>query len=600
MPKERFVDHFDFYRSIIGNKLYWFLILNILLGLIDSIGLAMFIPLLAIITNNNGDQLIGSSLGKLEYLLEPFKNNNIPINTVTIILLLIIIFSIKGLLKYTQVRMMANMRFKFIKNLRLNLLNDLSAMTYLDFVKIDAGKIQNNLTTEITKLFGTMTNYFMVLQAFSMLIIYITLIVVADYKFAMLAIIGGYFINRLYKIIIKHIKVASINITSKSNEYNSHLIQAIHQFKYLKSTNRFNKYAKRLKQIINESDILNLKIGNYQAINEGIKDPIAIITICSLLILQVYIIHGDPNTILISILILYRCITQYGILQTNLHAFHNSIGSIISIKNIQNEIKGAKETQEGKIQFDNIENIILDNIELKYEENIILEHVNLKIKKNTTIALIGKSGSGKTSLANIIIGLNKPTSGKIKINNVEITQFNLDNLRNKIGYILQEPVIFNESIFNNITFFEEKNETNYKKFLRVIEQASLADLIDKLPRQEETILGDNGVFISGGQKQRISIARELYNNKELILFDEATSSLDFATERIIQTNIEKLSGVCTVIIIAHRLSTIKNVDHIYILENNTIQDSGTYEYLEKYSTTFKKIIEEQFNTSKHK
>lgn len=166
----------------------------------------------------------------------------------------------------------------------------------------------------------------------------------------------------------------------------------------------------------------------------------------------------------------------------------------------------------------------------------------------------------------------------------------VNQYRSKIGYISQESVIFNDTIFNNITFWAEPTAENLRRFHEVVEMASLKEFIENQPQKEQTNLGDNGILVSGGQKQRISIARELYKDAELLILDEATSALDSETEKMIQENIEKLHGSYTMVLIAHRLSTIKEADIIYLLEDGKISASGSfYEMIDK-SSRFKKMV----------
>jgi ABC-type multidrug transport system fused ATPase/permease subunit len=166
----------------------------------------------------------------------------------------------------------------------------------------------------------------------------------------------------------------------------------------------------------------------------------------------------------------------------------------------------------------------------------------------------------------------------------------LDSYRNRVGYISQESVVFNDSIFNNITFWADPTPDNKKRFHEVVRMASLQPFVDSQPEKENSRLGDNGILISGGQKQRISIARELYKNTEILIFDEATSALDSETETIIQENIEKLYGNFTMILIAHRLSTIRKADKIYLVEQGKVSASGSFEEMMLHSSRFKKLV----------
>lgn len=194
---------------------------------------------------------------------------------------------------------------------------------------------------------------------------------------------------------------------------------------------------------------------------------------------------------------------------------------------------------------------------------------------------------------NLICGLLKPTKGQVNINGKSIVDFDLRQYQNRIGYISQEPVIFNDTIFNNVTFWDTKSESNLKKFQDALQKASIIEFVNSLTEKEETILGNNGVNLSGGQKQRISIAREIYKEIDILVLDEATSALDSDNERLIQENIEALHGDLTIIIIAHRLSTIRNVDTIYLLEKGKITSQGTFDELIIKSERFKKMVELQ-------
>jgi subfamily B ATP-binding cassette protein MsbA len=253
-------------------------------------------------------------------------------------------------------------------------------------------------------------------------------------------------------------------------------------------------------------------------------------------------------------------------------------------------MSAAQETH-GSIIFNSIKKgIFLKDVELYYDTVKAIDRINIKIGVKNTIALVGESGSGKTTIANILAGLFTPDSGAILIDDVPLAQFNLNSYRSKIGYISQESVIFNDNIFNNITFWAKPTEENRRRFYEVIEMASLSDFINAQPEKELTRLGDNGILISGGQKQRISIARELYKNCEILILDEATSALDSETEKIIQENIAKLHGHYTMILIAHRLSTIKEADVIYLLENGRVSASGSFDEMINKSSRFKKMV----------
>jgi ABC-type multidrug transport system fused ATPase/permease subunit len=195
-------------------------------------------------------------------------------------------------------------------------------------------------------------------------------------------------------------------------------------------------------------------------------------------------------------------------------------------------------------------------------------------------------------LLNIIGGLLTPSGGSISIDGLPYTNLNKDLFRKRIGYITQEPVIFDDSIRNNIVMGDEANFDPIR-LARTIQKAHLASFINNLPQKEETQLGNNGISLSGGQRQRISIARELYKNAELLILDEATSALDSETELEIQKSIDELKGQYTILIVAHRLSTIVQADRIIVLKEGSISQMGSFDELIQLGTDFKKMVEMQ-------
>ncbi|MDQ6814834.1 MAG: ATP-binding cassette domain-containing protein, partial [Bacteroidota bacterium] len=286
----------------------------------------------------------------------------------------------------------------------------------------------------------------------------------------------------------------------------------------------------------------------------------------------------------------YRSLNFLMVLQNDWQQFIQVSVSMTTVSSIINEMETMKEIkaatpfrtfkQENKIK----------KLFFAYGSQVVLNEIDVLIPKNKTVALVGESGSGKTTLANIVSGLIQPNKGEVLIDNFPLKDIDLNSYRDHIGYISQEPVIFNDNIFNNITFWAEPNKKNTRRFWEIIELASLKDFLMNLAEKELTPLGDNGMLISGGQKQRISIARELYKDAQILILDEATSALDSETERVIQDNIDNLRGKFTILIIAHRLSTIKNADIIYLLEKGKVLAHGDFDNMLSQSQRFKRMV----------
>jgi ATP-binding cassette, subfamily B, bacterial PglK len=228
------------------------------------------------------------------------------------------------------------------------------------------------------------------------------------------------------------------------------------------------------------------------------------------------------------------------------------------------------------------ENIQIRNMSFRYSEksSLILHDINIDIKTNKVIGIIGPSGSGKSTLVNLIAGLLTPSSGSIVIGNKALSEINISKWYNNIGYVPQNVYLTDQTIMENIAFGIDKGSIDRNKVNSAVSRSNLTDFIDTLPNKLNTMVGEQGVQISGGQKQRIGIARALYNEPDVVIFDEATSSLDGVSEKRIMETIENLQAKL-VILVAHRLNTIKKCDIIFLMNHGEIVDQGSYAELYK-------------------
>ncbi len=549
----------------------------------------MFIPLLQAVSEK-GAASGEHSLGHLHFFTDFIRWLGLDLSVTTILLALVLLFALKGLMRFAQLSYYAKLRQLFIKKIRYSLVNNLQALSYTAFSKLDAGKIQNTLTVEVQRLFQTMKFYFDAAQAFVMLSTYMFLAFLANYQFAVLVGIGAALSNLIYRKIYKATKRASVELSKKGSDFNGFLTQTTLYFKYLKSTNTFSRYARKLKLVINDAEHLNRKIGNMNAITTSVKEPMIIVVVTLVILLQLNWMGASLSTIILSLLLFYRALSFLVTVQNHWQGFIENIGGMDSVARMLDEMSALRE-EKGTIPFTAIETqIILRDVVFCYDNSPVLDGINIVIPKKNTVALVGESGAGKTTIANMIAGLFMPTSGELLIDEVPLQEIDLDSYRDRIGYISQESVIFNDSIFNNITFWADPTPENTRRFEEVVEMASLKEFVQAQPDKEHSRLGDNGLLISGGQKQRISIARELYKNTAILIFDEATSALDSETERIIQENIEKLYGNFTMVLIAHRLSTIKRADTIYLIEQGKVSASGSFDEMIYKSSRFKKLV----------
>jgi ABC-type multidrug transport system fused ATPase/permease subunit len=244
-----------------------------------------------------------------------------------------------------------------------------------------------------------------------------------------------------------------------------------------------------------------------------------------------------------------------------------------------------KDTTYGKIKNGNKEftglksGIELRNVKFAHKDrDILLDNVSLKIKKDKITALVGPSGSGKSTIVNLLLRLYDVDEGGVYIDDTNIKDYYIFSFLKKVGYVSQETFIYNASILDNIAFGDNFTE---KEIMEAAKLANADEFIQQLPEKYDTLVGDRGTKLSGGEKQRIAIARAMIRKPEILILDEATSSLDNISENIVQKAINKISKNCTTLIIAHRLSTIQNADIIYVIDHGKIVESGTHAELLK-------------------
>ena len=579
-----------FYRRL-RHRIFIRMGLSISVGIMDGLGIAMFLPLLQMAGDDSSVDPEG--LGRLSFLISGLDTLGLSLNLITILGIMSFFFLLKGIAQYSNSMYDVFLRQRFMRMLRINLSDLLSKMSYKAFIVSDAGRIQNTLSGEVMRISKAYQSYFGGFQQVIMVIVYISFAFFIDANFALLICIGGGLTNFIYKKLYEGTKRSSKQLTRDTNYYQGLILQFVTNFKYLKATRFIMDYNGKLKDSIKDIEENNRKIGQLNSVVISIREPILILVVSAVILIQVSLLGGELGTILISLLFFYRALAALILLQTFYNEYLSVSGSMENMTSFEKELQAHQEKEEGKMNRTFTEVLELKDAGFKYSEKKILQNINLKILKNKTTAFVGGSGSGKTTLINILTGLMPLNEGEMLVDGINIKTINMENFGRRIGYITQEPVIFNDTLFNNISFWAEPTPENYLRYNRAVKQAYIKDFIDQLPEKENTLLGNNGVNLSGGQKQRISIARELFKDVDILVLDEATSALDSETEEAIQKGLEELQGSYTILIVAHRLSTIKNADRIVVLNKGRIQSEGSFGELILNSSQFQKMVELQ-------
>jgi len=566
--------------------------ISLLVGLLDGIGLALFIPLFKLITAESNTAEVGKNQDFISDLV--INQLGITPNLTNIFLLIFVFFSLKGISKFIESFTRVIYQQYFMRKIRISNIDLLNRYDFQKFLKTDSGRIQNTFSGEVNRVNTAYIYYFKSIQFGVLVLVYVSLALGSDWKFTLLTVVGGILINFIYKVLYKRTKYFSKKLTLQSHIFQNLLVQKIHLFKYLKATGLNDLYGEKLKTNIIGIEGLQRRMGMVDALLGAIREPLTILVVFGAIFLNMYFFDEVVGSILLSLILLYRGITFFMAMQEQWNLFLGVSGSLDNMQSFTEELKRGRERNGTEIFKGFTEKLQLKDLSFEFDSGEkVLRNINLDIYKNETLAIVGESGSGKSTLLNILSGLLFPGSGSYLIDNTSIEQLDLPSFKKHIGYIVQDATIFNDTIYNNISFWAPKTATNYGRFLKAIEKAAISDYIMNLPQKEDSLLGTNGINISGGQKQRLSIARELYKEVDFLFMDEATSALDGETESVIQQNINRLKGQFTIIIIAHRLATIKNADRIILMKNGSISAIGGFEKLLKTSIEFRGMVQLQ-------
>lgn len=407
------------------------------------------------------------------------------------------------------------------------------------------------------------------------------------------------FITLIILYIIENKRTTKFNaddkISRKAKEkvsgFISELVRGARDIKMLNSEEDFLcELQNRINDYHNKVMIMRKKSRNYKLVMWQFTDIFSFLLIILLVILM------EKGIILSAIaLVLYNYANS---LSNSVYLIGDFLEYIkdfnLSSERIRELIddKKFKKEQFGLKQLDKINgDFEFKDVTFSYKDKNVLNKLNFKINANETVAFVGKSGAGKTTIFNLLCKMYNVSSGIITIDGININELDKDSLRGNITIISQNPYIFNMSIKDNLRLV--KNDLTDEEMKKVCKIACLDDFIKELPNQYDTIIGEGGVNLSGGQKQRLAIARALVQKTEIILFDEATSALDNETQEKIQKAINNMKGEYTILIIAHRLSTIRNADRILYLENGKIIAEGTHNDLLKNCEKYRNLYESE-------
>ncbi len=550
--------------------------------------------------------LVAGSTSATAWLLDPaidkiFLNRDESL-LLMIPLLIILAFATKGISLYIARLLMINVAEEVKKQIQMNMLTS--------FIKADTEYIENkhtgkyisNLNFDVNQITGMLSNSFLALFKDGLTLVgLLTVMFLQNWRLSLIAIIMIPFASFTAKKLGKRISKVVTEAQEKSGDLNKYLIDIFKNHKIIKIFQRENYEFERSEKFVNDLKNKSIKIAAVYHRANPVMEILTGIMIAILIFYSGKLIMNDQLSLnnffsfLAAMMLAYQPIKTLATINVGLGQGLSAGKRILPIIDIKNLIKVNKEKSNFDYKNGNIE---FKDINFNYSSNLenkVLKNINIKINGKKMTALVGQSGSGKSSLLSLIPRIYDAKSGIIEIDGQNIKDVNLFTLRKEISIVDQNVTLFDDTIFNNIKY--ARPSSSDEDIYKAAEHSMCKDFIDKFENKYQTMIGENGVRLSGGEKQRLSIARAFLKDSKIILLDEATSSLDSETEEKIQKALDKLTLNKTTVVIAHRLSTILNSDRIYVMDKGRILDSGNHEELLKKSETYKNFYNKQINKS---
>lgn len=486
-------------------------------------------------------------------------------------------------------------RMGTIKNLQMRLGTEILKIREADIQKNGTGTFIERLTNDTDKMadmFTHGTGY--ISKTLMNAGIFIAVFTINKYVFLFYFVVAS-LLTCLYLLRTSKMGKLDIICRRQKDKVSSLVGELVRGEKDLKMLSAKNTFLNKLFIEIKEKNVKDYDKRFVDILYLLIVRVLSDILVLGLVILLIYLIKNHMLSVSLAVAlftyktnIMTNFMDNISLLLDEVKSFNISTNRVFSIienrEFLQEKFSdGHLEKVKGNFEF--------KNVSFAYDNYKVIDNMSFKINSGETVAFVGKSGTGKTTIFNLLGKLYDVNEGSIFIDNVDINTLDEDSIRGNITIISQNPYIFNMSIRDNFKLVKENINDN--EIIEALKLSCLYDFVKDLPKGLDTIIGEGGTNLSGGQRQRLAIARALVQKTKIILFDEATSALDNETQRDIQIAIDNLKGKYTILIIAHRLSTIKNLDRILLVENGKICSEGTHEELLEKNNIYKKLYESE-------
>ena len=510
--------------------------------------------------------------------------------------IIIITFLLKNIFNYLSMFFITYLRNGVVKNIRNDIYNQIIKLSLSFYSEKKRGDIVARISSDVQELDNSFLSIFELIVKDPLMVLFtiISMFLISP-KLSLFVIIFIPLCGFVISVVGKSLRRKSLKVQREQGQFISLVDETLSGMKILKIFNAEKKFFEKFTESTNRFYKFSNSVLNRKNLASPLSEFLGISSIAGVLwfggIMVLKENSLDASAFIVYLGLAYNILTPAKSLSRATYKVKKASAAAERIFHIIDNQTVIKEDSNAQAINSFEDKIEIDNITFSYENETVIDNLNLSIPKGKSIALVGQSGSGKSTLANLICRFYDVNSGSIKIDGINIKKLNKESLRNLIGLVTQDSILFNDSIKNNL-LIAKPNASN-EEILESLKIANAWEFVSKLPDGINSNIGDSGNKLSGGQKQRLSIARAVLKNPPLLVLDEATSALDSESEKLVQNALENLMKNKTSIVIAHRLSTIQKADKIIVLERGKIIESGVHKELMKNDGIYSNLVKMQ-------